>query len=121
MICSCTDCTLTYHYRIRLIIVLINRFLGFSVFCVGCTIRRGNLTKVNLNGKSVTGVSGSAQANAAGSYTLGLFGPQADEVAGKATIDQKEIGFAGQKDANATLKKIATDAGLSATRAQAYA
>ena len=81
----------------------------------------GDLTKVNLNGKSVTGVSGSAQANAAGSYTLGLFGPQADEVAGKATIDQKEIGFAGQKDANATLKKVATDAGLSATRAQAYA
>ena len=81
----------------------------------------GDLTKVNLNGKSVTGVSGSAQANAAGSYTLGLFGPQADEVAGKATIDQKEIGFAGQKDANATLKKVATDAGLSVTRAQAYA
>ena len=81
----------------------------------------GDLTKVNLNGKSVTGVSGSAQANAAGSYTLGLFGPQADEVAGKATIGQKEIGFAGQKDANATLKKVATDAGLSVTRAQAYA
>ena len=81
----------------------------------------GDLTKVNLNGKSVTGVSGSAQANAAGSYTLGLFGPQADEVAGKATIAQKEIGFAGQKDANATLKKVATDAGLSVTRAQAYA
>ncbi len=38
-------------------------------------------------------------------YTLGMFGPQADEVAGKATIDQKEIGFAGQKDANATLKR----------------
>ena len=84
-------------------------------------LKEANLTKVNLNGKSVTGVSGSAQANAAGSYTLGLFGPQADEVAGKATIAQKEIGFAGQKDANATLKKVATDAGLSVTRAQAYA
>ncbi|MDK1671219.1 factor H binding family protein, partial [Moraxella osloensis] len=84
-------------------------------------LKEANLTKVNLNGKSVTGVSGSAQANAAGSYTLGLFGPQADEVAGKATIGQKEIGFAGQKDANATLKKVATDAGLSVTRAQAYA
>ncbi|WP_323630130.1 factor H binding protein domain-containing protein, partial [Escherichia coli] len=32
-------------------------------------LKEANLTKVNLNGKSVTGVSGSAQANAAGSYT----------------------------------------------------
>ncbi|MBM5615188.1 factor H binding protein domain-containing protein [Listeria innocua] len=98
----------------------------------------GDLTKVNLNGKSVTGVSGSAQANAAGSYTLGLFGPQADEVAGKATIAQKNIGFAGQKDAKALadyeakleadriaaakaeLLKQATDAGLTPTRANAY-
>ena len=84
-------------------------------------LKEANLTKVNLNGKSVTGVNGIAQANEAGTYTLGLFGPQADEVAGKATIAQKEIGFAGQKDANATLKKVATDAGLSVTRAQAYA
>ena len=101
-------------------------------------LKEANLTKVNLNGKSVTGVNGIAQANEAGTYTLGLFGPQADEVAGKATIAQKEIGFAGQKDAKALadydakleaeriaaakaeLLKQATDAGLTPTRAKAY-
>jgi colicin import membrane protein len=66
-------------------------------------------------------VNGIAQANEAGTYTLGLFGPSADEIAGKATIAQKEIGFGGQKDAKATLKQVAIDAGLTATRAQAYA
>ena len=84
-------------------------------------LKEANLTKVNLNGKSVTGVNGIAQANEAGTYTLGLFGPSADEIAGKATIAQKEIGFGGQKDAKATLKQVAIDAGLTATRAQAYA
>ena len=64
-------------------------------------LKEANLTKVNLNGKSVTGVNGIAQANEAGTYTLGLFGPSADEIAGKATIAQKEIGFGGQKDAKA--------------------
>ena len=60
-------------------------------------LQEGDLTKVNLNGKSVTGVIGNAQAIASGSYMLGLFGPQADEVAGKATIAQKEIGFGGTR------------------------
>ena len=101
-------------------------------------LQESDLTKVNLNGKTVTGVNGTAQANDTGTYTLGLFGPQADEVAGKATIAQKEIGFAGQKDAKALadyeakleaeriaaakaeLLKQATDAGLTPTRAKAY-
>ena len=60
-------------------------------------LQEAELTKVNLNGKSVTGVNGTAQANAAGTYTLGLFGPKADEIAGKAMVNQKEIGFGGTR------------------------
>lgn len=54
-------------------------------------LQESDLTKVNLNGKTVTGVNGTAQANDTGTYTLGLFGPELMKWQGKATIAKKRL------------------------------
>jgi len=108
-------------------------------------LKEASLKKVNVGGKAAVGVSGVwsgiTDENAAelseskGNYTLGLFGPKAEEVAGTATVtsvttagytDVKAgsnyvVGFGGQKDAKALLKRQAIEAGLTEKRAQAYA
>ena len=109
-------------------------------------LKAASLKKVNVGGKAAVGVSGvwSGSTNnidaaelseSKDNYTLGLFGPKAEEVAGTATVtsvttagytDVKAgsnyvVGFGGQKDAKALLKRQAIEAGLTEKRAQAYA
>ena len=109
-------------------------------------LKEGNLKKVNVGGKTVVGVSGTWSGNtdglhvaetseSQGSYTLGLFGPKAEEVAGTATVNSVltamhtgiqagnsyVVGFGGQKNAKALLKRQAIEAGLTEKRAQDYA
>ncbi|MCG3857558.1 factor H binding family protein, partial [Psychrobacter sp. Ps2] len=108
-------------------------------------LKEASLKKVNVGGKAAVGVSGVwsgiTDENAAelseskGNYTLGLFGPKAEEVAGTATVNSVTaesftdvkagsnyvVGFGGQKDAKALLKRQAIEAGLTEKRAQAYA
>ena len=72
------------------------------------SLLEGKLAKINLNGQSVMGVSGTARAGDGeawgyvnGKYSLGLFGPKAEEIAGSALFDgvgnDGEIGFGGQR------------------------
>jgi len=107
-------------------------------------LKEGNLNKVNVGGKAAVGVSGiwsgttidglATPSESNGSYALGLFGPKAEEVAGTATVNSVLtgsntvkagsnyiVGFGGQKDAKALLKRQAIEAGLTEKRAQAYA
>ncbi|MDO5640726.1 MAG: factor H binding family protein, partial [Neisseria sp.] len=72
------------------------------------SLLEGTLAKINLNGQSVTGIRGVARAGDGdawgyqnGTYSLGLFGPKAEEVAGSALFDgvgdDGKIGFGGQR------------------------
>ncbi|MBU5618065.1 factor H binding family protein [Psychrobacter sp. TAE2020] len=103
-------------------------------------LNEGDLKKVNVGGKSAVGVSGvwsgtnDIVSESNGNYTLGLFGPKAEEIAGTATVKSMStgssnvtagntynVGFGGQKDAKALLKRQAIEAGLTEKRAQVYA
>ena len=115
--------------------------LDFGVGSDKFDLKEGELTKITINNQPVIGITGSTSGSSyvpemnglqlkefsKGAYTLGLYGAKAEEIAGSANIysdyTKKDylIGFGGQKDAKATLKQVAIDAGLTATRAQAYA
>ena len=67
----------------------------------------GKLAKINVGGQSLMGIAGVAQAGDSawgyvnGKYSLGLFGPKAEEIAGSALFDNVgndgKIGFGGQR------------------------
>lgn len=122
-------------------------------------LAEGELTKVNLDGKSVTGVSSKVATyeimddgvtqekyeTNSGSYTLGLYGTQAQEIAGKGSVSNGktyQIGFGGKQNAErlaeieaeekriaeekarqekiADLTKQATEAGLTDARIESF-
>ncbi|UOO82314.1 factor H binding family protein [Uruburuella testudinis] len=71
------------------------------------SLLEGKLAKINLNGQSVMGVASTARVGdeafgyANGKYSLGLFGPKAEEIAGSVLFDgidnDGKIGFGGQR------------------------
>ena len=67
------------------------------------TLEEGTITKVNLKGKDAIGISSAAKSlnNLTGNYTLGFYGPAAEEIAGTLQIplygNNKEIGFGGTR------------------------
>ena len=80
------------------------------------SLAEGNIGKVNMQGKEIIGINGTADVTSKsalheftnGSYTLGFFGSAAQEVAGTVRFDPSiksgltkdgkfEIGFGGQR------------------------
>ena len=81
------------------------------------SLAEGNIGKVNMQGKEIIGINGTADVTSKselreltnGSYTLGFFGSAAQEVAGTVRFDSSfnkasltkdgkfEIGFGGQR------------------------
>lgn len=108
------------------------KITGFNVGTL--ELAEGELTKVNLDGKSVTGVSSKVDGSVSGDYTLGLYGTQAQEIAGKGSVSNGktyQIGFGGKQNAErlaeieteekrADLTKQATEAGLTESRIESF-
>lgn len=108
------------------------KITGFNVGTL--ELAEGELTKVNLDGKSVTGVSSKVDGSVSGDYTLGLYGTKAQEIAGKGSVSNGktyQIGFGGKQNAErlaeieteekrADLTKQATEAGLTESRIESF-
>ena len=108
------------------------------------SLDKGKISKQSINGQDVTGISSTVTLNhndgmdaysvTNGNYQLGLYGRNAEEVAGRTTGSDLNIGFGGKqtayidgaenqrlKDRKAELLTAATAAGLLAEQAKDYA
>ena len=76
-------------------------------------LEEGNISKINLKGNDVIGISSSAKAlnGSTGIYTVGFYGTQAQEIAGSLEMNQSFLG-------NRTNINGKTEIGLGATRGE---